>query len=153
MNIFDNEGLLYFLDILSTARRFQKIAGKGGGVEYLILNFYSPWGYVEWNVQSIRDIISFRIYDFYFHHDIRGHSAGVTLPRSMRMHLFFFVFVFAIFLQIFPSLSLFSFSFFLGIYHIFFFGLAYSLRQAGLLKKDKVKVDFQNSCFQVFFGI
>ena len=30
------------------------------------------------------------------------------------------------------------------------FGLAYSLRQARLLKKDKVNVDIQNSIFQVF---
>ena len=145
-------------DILSTARGFQKIAGKVGGVEYLILNFYTPRGHVQWNVQSIGDIISFRIYDSYFHHDVRGHSQGVRLPRSMRMDLFFFfVCLFAIFLQIFPSfslfVSLFLFSFFIGHLSHFCFGLAYSLRQAGLLKKDKVKVDFQNSIFQVFFGI
>ena len=39
----------------------------------------------------------------------------------------------------------------LRIYRIFYFGLACSLRQAGLWKKDKVKVDFQNSIFKVFF--
>ena len=39
--------------------------GKGGGVEYLILNFYSPRGHVQWNVQSIGDIISFSIYDLF----------------------------------------------------------------------------------------
>ena len=49
--------------ILSTARGFEKIAGKGGGVEYLILIFYSPREHVQWNVQSIVDIFSFRIYD------------------------------------------------------------------------------------------
>ena len=38
--------------------------------------------------QSIEDIISFRIYDSYFHHDVRGHGAGVTLPISMRMDFF-----------------------------------------------------------------
>ena len=88
----------------------------------MILNLYSPKGHVQWNVQSIGDIISFRIYDSYFHHDARGHDAGVTLPRSMRVDLFFF---FAIFLQIFPSFSLFVslllFSFLLGIYLIFLF--------------------------------
>ena len=76
-------------DILSTARRFEKIAGKGGGVEYLVLNFYSPRGHVQWNVQSIWDIISFRIYDSYFQHDVRGHGAGVTPPRSMHVDFFF----------------------------------------------------------------
>ena len=64
---------------------------------------------------------------------------------------------FAIFLQFFSpflSLSLSSyFPFYWAFISYFCFGLAYSLRQAGLLKKDKVKVDFQNSIFQVFFGI
>ena len=68
----------------------------------------------------------------------------------MRVDFFFF----AIFLQIFPpflSLSLSSyFPFYWAFISYFCFGLAYSLRQAGLLKKDKVKVDFQNSIFQVF---
>ena len=74
--------------ILSTARRFEKIAGKGGGVEYLILNLYTPRGHVQWNVQSMGYIISFRIYDSYFHHCVRGCGAGVTLPRSMRVNFF-----------------------------------------------------------------
>ena len=55
-----------------------------------------------------------------------------------------------------PFLSLFLSVYFpfLGAFISYFcFGLAYSLRQAGLLRKDKVKVDFQNSIFQVFFGI
>ena len=43
------------------------------------------------------------------------------------------------------------FPFYWAVISYFCFGLAYSLRQAGLLKKDKVKVDFQNSIFQVFF--
>ena len=73
------------MHILWNIRGFEKIAGKGGGVEYLILNFYSPRGYVQWNVQSIGDIISFRIYNSYFHHDVRGQGAWVTLPRSMRV--------------------------------------------------------------------
>ena len=55
------------------------MAGKGGGVEYLILNFYLPMGNAKSNIQLIGDIISFRIYDTYFHHDVRGHGAGVTL--------------------------------------------------------------------------
>ena len=75
--------------ILSTAGGFMKFAGKGGGAEYLILNFYLLRGHVKSNVQSIGDIISFRIYDTYFHHDVRSHGAGVTLPRSMRVELLF----------------------------------------------------------------
>ena len=74
--------------ILSTATGFKKIAGKRGGVYNLILNFYSPGGHVQWNVQSIGDIVNFRIYDTYFHHDVRGHGGGVTLPRSMRVDFF-----------------------------------------------------------------
>ena len=49
------------IDILSTAGGFKKIAGKGGGVEYLILYFYLPRGHVKLNVQTTGDIISFRI--------------------------------------------------------------------------------------------
>ena len=89
----------------------------------MIFNFYSPRVHVQWNVQSIGYIISFRIYDIYFHHDVRGHGAGVTLPRSMRVDFFC---------------------------DYFCFGLAYSLRQAGLLKKDKVKVDFRTLFFKFF---
>ena len=109
------------MEIILTARRFEKIAGKGSGVEYLILNFYSPRVHVKWNVQWIGDIIGFRIYDIYFHHDVRGHGAGVTLPKSMRTDLFFGGVFFALFLQIFPpflSLSLFSFLIFLFIGHL-----------------------------------
>ena len=51
---------------------FKEIAGKGGGVVYVILNFYLPRRHVKSNVQLIGDIISLRIYDTYFHHDIRG---------------------------------------------------------------------------------
>ena len=137
----------------------------------MTLKFYSPRGHVQWNVQSIGDIISFRIYDSYFHHDVSGHGAGVTLPKSMHMDLFgvffaisykFFpaflsVSLFAISYKFFPaflSVSLSSyFPFYWAVISYFCFGLAYSLRQAGLLKKDKVKVDFQNSIFQFFFGI
>ena len=116
----------------------------------MILNFYSPRGHVQWNVQSIGYKISFRIYDSYFHHDVRGQDAGVML-------FFFFFFFFCDFptnfLPPFLSLSLSSyFPFYRAFISYFCFGLAYSLRQAGLLKKDKVKVDFQNSIFQVFFG-
>ena len=90
--------------ILSTVRGFEKIAGNRDGVEYLILNFYSPRGHVQWNVQWMGDIISFRIYDSYFRHDVRGHGAGVTLPRSMHVDLFFFFF--CDFPTDFPSFSL-----------------------------------------------
>ena len=43
--------------ILLTARGFKKIAGKRGGIEYLIINLDLPRGCVKSNVQSIRDII------------------------------------------------------------------------------------------------
>ena len=104
---------------------------------------------------TIGDIISFRIYDSYFHHDVRGHGAGVTLPRSMRMDLFCFFLQFSYrFPPPFLSLSLSSyFPFYWALISYFCFGLACSLRQEGLLKKDQVKVDFQNSIFQFFFCI
>ena len=77
----------------------------------------------------------------------------------MHVDLFFFVFLLFFFCD-FPidfsllfSLSLSSyFPFCWAFISYFCFGLAYSLRHlAGLLKKDKVKVDFQNSIFQIFF--
>ena len=144
--------------ILSTARRFEKIAGKWGGVEYLILNIYSPRGHVQWNVQSIGDIISFRIYDFYFYLDVRGHGTGVTLPKSMRVDLFCCCCFFAIFLQIFPSfslfVSLFLFSFLLGIYLIFLFWPCLFTETNRAFEKRQGQSRFsENSIFQVFFGI
>ena len=118
--------------ILSTAGGFKKFAGTGGGVEYVILNFYLLRGHVKSNVQSIGDIISFRIYDTYFHHDVRRHGAGVTLPRSMR---FLFCDFPTDFFPLFLSLSLSSyFPFYCAFISYFCFGLACSLRQAGLLK-------------------
>ena len=110
--------------ILSTARGFEEIAGKGGGVEYLILNFYSPRGHVQWNVQSIGDIISFnRIYDSYFSMTSEVTEQGSRYQEVCAWTCFVFLFFFVIFLQIFPSLSLFVslflFSFLLGIYLIF----------------------------------
>ena len=114
--------------ILSTARRFEKIAGRGDGVEYLILNSYSYRVHVQWNVQSIGDIISFRIYDTYFYHDVRGHGAGVTPPRSMRVFFFFFFFFFGDFpadfsLLISLCLSLLIFLFIGHLSHIFVLAL------------------------------
>ena len=122
----------------------------------MILNFHSSRVHVQWNIQSIGDIISFRIYDSYFHHDVRGHGVGVTLPISMRVDLQFFFFFFLRFsCRFFPPFLSLSLSSYFPVYWAFIsyfcFGLAYSLRQAGLLKKDKVKVDFQNSIFQGFF--
>ena len=63
------------------------------------------------NFQSIGDIISFRIYDSYFHHDVRGHGAGVTLPRSMRVDFFFCEFPtdFSLLFSLFLSLLIFLF--------------------------------------------
>ena len=114
----------------------------------MTLNFYLPRGHFKSSVQSIRDIISFRIYDTYFHHNVRVHGTGVVLPRRMRVDFFF-----AIFLQIFflfVSLS-FHFPLYCTIISYFCFGLACSLRQAGFLKKDKVKVNFQNSHIMFVF--
>ena len=42
-------------------RMFQENHWNGGGVEYLILNFSLPTGHVKLNIQSVGDIISFRI--------------------------------------------------------------------------------------------
>ena len=135
MNICDNEGLLYFLDILSMARRFQKIAGKGGGVEYLILNFYSPWRYVEWNVPSIRDIISFRIYDLFSSWRQRSRRRGHATKRYARG----LVFIFCDFLTDFSllfSLCL-SLLIFLFIEHLshFFLALLIHLDKQGFLTR------------------
>ena len=121
----------------------------------MILNFHACRVHVQWNVQSMGDIISFRIYDSYFHHDVRGHGAGGTLPISMRVHLFFCFFLrFSCrFFPPFLSLSLSSyFPFYSAFISYFCFGLAYSLRKAGLLKNDKVKVDFQKSIFHFFLA-
>ena len=58
-------GPVMLTDIVSTAGGFKNISGKGGGVEYFILNFYLPRGQVKSNVQSIGNIINFRIYRRY----------------------------------------------------------------------------------------
>ena len=120
----------------------------------MILNFYSIRGHVQWNVQSIGDIISFRIYDSYFHHDVRGHGVGDTLPISMHVDLFF-VFFLRFSCRFFPPHLSLSLSFYFPFYWAFIsyscFGLASSLRQAGLLKKDKVTVDFSELNLASFF--
>ena len=119
---------------------------------------YSPKGHVQWNVQSIGDIISFRIYDSYFHHDARGHDARVTLPRSMRVDLFFFfffLFFFCDFLQIFPSfslfVSLFLFSFLLGIYLIFLFWPCLFTETSRAFEKRQGQSRFSELNFSSFF--
>ena len=75
-------------------------------------------------------------------------------PRFQVVCAWTFFFFCSIFLQIFPPFLSLSLSSYFPFYRAFIsyscFGLAYSLRQAGLLKKDKVKVDFQNLIFQVF---
>ena len=122
---------------------------KRGGVEYLILNFYLPRGHVKSNIQSIGDIISFRINDTYFPHDVRGHRAGVTLPRSMCVDLFFF----AIFLQIFPSFSSFvsHFLFFIAhLSHIFVLALLGHLDKQGFQKQTRSKLIFRTQSFKFF---
>ena len=78
--------------ILATAGGFKKIARKGGGGWIFYPKFYLHRGHVKSNVQSIADIISFRTYDNCFHHDVRGHGAGGTLPKSMRADLLLFFF-------------------------------------------------------------
>ena len=116
----------------------------------MILNIYSSRGHGQWNVQSIEDIISFRIYDPYFHHDVRGHGAGVTLPISMRMDFFF-----AIFLQIFPSfslfVSLFLISILLGIYLIFLFWPCLFTETSGAFEKRQGQSRFSELNFSSFF--
>ena len=146
------------MEIILTARRFEKIAGKGSGVEYLILNFYSPRVHVKWNVQWIGDIIGFRIYDIYFHHDVRGHGAGVTLPKSMRTDLFFggffLRFSYRFSLLFFLCLSfLFLFSFLLGIYLIFLFWPCLFTETSRAFEKRQGQSRFSELNFQVFFGI
>ena len=121
----------------------------------MILNFHSSRVHVQWNVQSIGDIISFRMYDSYFHHNVRGHGAGVTLPISMRVDLFFFLFFFAIFLQIFPSfslfVSLFLFSFLLGIYLIFLFWPCLFTETSRAFEKRQGQSPFSDLNFSSFF--
>ena len=101
-------------------RVVQKVIVKRGWGGIFDPNFLLPWGHVKSNVQSIGDIISFRMYDTYFHHDVRGHSAGVTHPKSMRVNLFF-ILDFPISFSRFFSLcfSLLIFLFIAHISHIF----------------------------------
>ena len=69
----------------------------------------------------------------------------------MRVDLFLFLRFSYRFSLLFLSLSLSSyFPFYWAFISYFCFGLAYSLRQAGLFEKGQVKVDFQISIFQVF---
>ena len=109
-----------------------------------------PWGHVKSNIQSIGDVISLRMYDTYFHHDVRSHNAGATLPKCMRVDFFFF-FDFPTDFSFFSFCFSLIFFFYCAFISYFCFGLACSPRQAGLLKKDKVKVNFQSSIFQGFF--
>ena len=119
----------------------------------MILNFHSSRIHIQWNVQSIGDIISFRMYDSYFHHDVRGHGAGVMLPISMRVDFFFFFL--AIFLQIYPSfslfVSLFLFSFLLGIYLIFLFWPCLFTETSRAFEKRQGQSRFSELNFSGFF--
>ena len=146
------------LDNLSTAGGFKKIAGKGGWVEYLILNSYLPRGHVKSNVQVKWDINSFRIYDTYFHHDVRGHDAGVTLLRSMRVVLFYYLFFFAIFLQTFPSFFSFSLSSYFPFYCAFisyfcFWPCLFTETSRAFEKRQGQSRFFRTQFFFSFFGI
>ena len=78
------------------------------------LHSLRPWAYT---------IISFRIYDSYFHHDVRVHGAGVTPPRSMRVDLGFFSQFSYRFFPPFLSLSLSSYFPFHWAFIIFLFWL------------------------------
>ena len=90
-------------------------------VEYLVLNVNLPGKHVKSNVESIGNITSFRTYDIYFHYDVRGHSAGIMLPRSMRVALSIYFLRFSYRFFLFFSLWLFFFSFILRICLIFLF--------------------------------
>ena len=125
----------------------------------MILNIYSSRGHSQWNVQSIEDIISFRIYDSHFHHDIRGHGAGVRLPISMRMDLVCFVFCFFLFFCDFPAdfsllfclcLSLFNFHL-LGIYLIFLFWPCLFTETSRAFEKRQDQSRFSELNFSSFF--
>ena len=96
----------------------------------------------------------------YFHHVARGYDAGVTLPRSMRVDLFFlfvclFGFFFCDFLQIFPSfslfVSLFLFSFLLGIYLIFLFWPCLFTETSRAFEKRQGQSRFSELNFSSFF--
>ena len=121
----------------------------------MILNIYSFRGHGQWNVQSVEDIISPRIYDSYFHHDVRVHGAGVTLPISMRMDLFFFLVFFAIFMQIVPSfspfVSLFLIPILLGIYLIFLFWPCLFTETSRAFEKRQGQSRFSELNFSSFF--
>ena len=118
----------------------------------LYLYSYLPRGHVKSDVQLIGDINSFRIYDTYFHHDVRGHGAGVTLLRSMRVDFGFF---FSIFLQIFPSfflfVSLFLFSFLLRIYLMFLFWHCLFTETSRAFEKRQGRSRFSELNFSFFF--
>ena len=104
--------------------------------------------------------MSFRIYDSYFHHDVRGHGVGVTLPRSMRVDLFFFFFFFFVvvvflrfsynFFSPFLSLSL-LFSFLLGIYFIFWFWPCLFTETSRAFEKRQGQTRFSELNFSSFF--
>ena len=135
-------------------RVVQKVIVKRGWGGIFDPKFLLPWGHVKSNVQSIGDIINFRMYDTYFHHDVRGHSAGVTHPKSMRVNLFFF---FSIFLQVFLAfslfVSLFLFSFLLRIYLIFLFWPCLFTETSKAFEKRQSQSRFSEVNFSVFLGI
>ena len=147
------------MDILLTARRFEKIAWKGSGVEYLILNFYSPRGHVQWNVQSIGDIISFRIYmTLIFILTSKVAAQGSRYQEVCAWTCFFFLFfLFCDFPTDFPSFSLFVslFLFFLllGIYLIFLFWPCLFTETSRVFEKRQGQSRFSELNFSRFFGI
>ena len=116
----------------------------------MILDFYSPRGHVQWKVQSIEDIISFRIYDSYFHHDVRGHA---TKKYARGLVFFFFARDFPTDVSLLFSLcfSLFLFSFLLGIYLIFLFWPCLFTETSKAIEKRQGQSRFSELNFSFFF--
>ena len=138
--------------ILLTAGSFKKVTGKGGGVEYLILNFLFTWGHLKSNVWSKGDIICFWIYHTYFHHDVRSHGAGVTLPIRMRLDFFYdFPTDFSHFCSL--HLSLLIFLYIVHLSHIFILTLLVHWDKQGFWKMTRSKSIFRTQFFKFFLGI
>ena len=114
------------------------------------LKFDPNFLHVISNVQSTGNIISFRIYDTYFQHDVRGHGAGLTLPRSMCVD-FFCQFLSEFFLFFSLSLS-FYFPFNCAFYLIVLFWPCLLAETSRAFEKRQGQSRFSELNFSIFFG-